>query len=73
MHFVDPDRRTELAARFGEWTVAYIGLKQEPMNNIVNILIVLLIAGWLLGFIGFRETVGSIDPSLLLVAVILLV
>ncbi|MBK9176852.1 MAG: lmo0937 family membrane protein [Flavobacteriales bacterium] len=43
------------------------------MNNLLNIIIVLLIAGWLLGFIGFRETVGSLIHVLIVVAVILLV
>ena len=43
------------------------------MRDIVNIIIVLLIIGWLFGFIGFREAVGNMIHLLLLFAVILLV
>lgn len=40
------------------------------MNGIVNIIIVLLVIGWLVGFIGFGEAVGSLIHLLLVLAVI---
>lgn len=40
------------------------------MNGIVNILIVLLIIGWLVGYIGFGEVVGSLIHILIVLAVI---
>ncbi len=43
------------------------------MNNIVTIIIVLLIVGWLLGFIGFGAVVGNLIHILLIVAVVLIV
>ena len=43
------------------------------MRDIVSIIIVLLIVGWLLGFIGFGAVVGNLIHLLLVVAVILIV
>lgn len=40
------------------------------MNNLINIIIVLLIVGWLVGFIGFGAMVGNMIHILLLLAVI---
>ncbi|MBL7950255.1 MAG: lmo0937 family membrane protein [Flavobacteriales bacterium] len=40
------------------------------MNNLVNIIIVLLIVGWLIGFIGFGAMVGSLIHILLILAVV---
>lgn len=40
------------------------------MNGIVNIIIVLLIVGWLIGFIGFGEVVGNLIHLLIVLAVI---
>ena len=42
------------------------------MNSILNIIIALLIIGWLVGFIGFASMVGSLIHILLAVAVVLL-
>lgn len=42
----------------------------NPMNNLVNIIIVLLIVGWLVGFIGFGAMVGSLIHILLILAVV---
>ncbi|HOY28981.1 MAG TPA: lmo0937 family membrane protein [Flavobacteriales bacterium] len=39
------------------------------MNNLVNIIIVLLIVGWLIGFIGFGAMVGNLIHILLILAV----
>lgn len=43
------------------------------MRDIVNILIVLLIVGWLFGFIGFGAVVGNLIHLLLVVAVVMIV
>lgn len=43
------------------------------MNNLLNIIIVLLVIGWLVGFIGFGSMVGSLIHILLVLAVIGLV
>ena len=43
------------------------------MNDLVSILIVLLIIGWLLGFIGFGALVGNLIHILLIVAVVLII
>ncbi|MBK8635257.1 MAG: lmo0937 family membrane protein [Saprospiraceae bacterium] len=43
------------------------------MRDIVSIIIVLLIVGWLFGFIGFGAVVGNLIPLLLIVAVVLIV
>ncbi|MEO8591257.1 MAG: lmo0937 family membrane protein [Flavobacteriales bacterium] len=43
------------------------------MNNLLNIIIVLLIVGWLIGFIGFGAMVGSLIHILLVLALIGLV
>lgn len=43
------------------------------MGDIVNILIVLLVVGWLLGFIGFGAVVGNLIHLLLVVAVVMIV
>lgn len=43
------------------------------MNNLLNIIIVLLIIGWLVGFIGYGAAVGSLIHLLLVVAVIAIV
>lgn len=40
------------------------------MNNLVNIIIVLLIVGWLIGYIGFGAMVGSLIHILLILAVV---
>ncbi len=40
------------------------------MNSVLNIIIVLLIVGWLIGFIGFGAMVGSLIHILLILAVI---
>jgi len=40
------------------------------MNNLVNLIIVLLIAGWLVGYIGFGAMVGSLIHILLILAVV---
>ncbi|MBR9831664.1 lmo0937 family membrane protein [bacterium] len=40
------------------------------MNGIINLLIVLLIVGWLIGFIGFGAAVGGLIHLLLILAVI---
>lgn len=40
------------------------------MNNLLNIIIVLLIVGWLVGFIGFGAMVGQLIHILLVLAVI---
>lgn len=46
------------------------GEKRTTMNNLVNIIIVLLIVGWLIGFIGFGAMVGSLIHILLILAVV---
>ncbi len=43
------------------------------MNNLLNIIIALLIVGWLVGFIGFGSMVGSLIHILLILALIGLV
>ncbi len=43
------------------------------MNNLINIIIALLIIGWLIGYIGFGSMVGSLIHILLVLAVIGLV
>lgn len=40
------------------------------MNNLLNIIIVLLIVGWLIGYIGFGAMVGNLIHILLIVAVV---
>lgn len=40
------------------------------MNSIVNLLIVLLVVGWLIGFIGFGAMVGNLIHILLILAVV---
>jgi Ca2+-dependent lipid-binding protein len=40
------------------------------MNNLLNIVIVLLVVGWLIGYIGFGSMVGSLIHILLVLAVI---
>lgn len=40
------------------------------MNNLLNIIIVLLIVGWLVGFIGFASAVGGLIHILLVLALI---
>ncbi len=40
------------------------------MNNLLNIIIVLLIVGWLVGYIGFGAAVGSLIHILLVLAII---
>lgn len=45
----------------------------KPMNNLVNIIIVLLIVGWLVGFIGFGALVGNLIHILLILAVVAIV
>lgn len=43
------------------------------MNNLLNIVIVLLVVGWLIGYIGFGAMVGSLIHVLLVLALIGLV
>jgi Family of unknown function (DUF5670) len=43
------------------------------MNNLLNIVIVLLIVGWLVGFIGFGAMVGNLIHILIVLAVIAIV
>jgi hypothetical protein len=43
------------------------------MNNLVNIIIVLLVVGWLIGFIGFGAMVGNLIHILLVLAVVAIV
>jgi len=40
------------------------------MNNLLNIIIVLLIVGWLVGFIGFGAMVGNLIHILIVLAII---
>jgi hypothetical protein len=40
------------------------------MNNLINLIIVLLIVGWLVGYIGFASAVGGLIHILLVVAII---
>jgi hypothetical protein len=40
------------------------------MNGIINLIIVLLIVGWLVGYFGFAELVGNLIHILLILAVI---
>ena len=40
------------------------------MNNLLNIIIVLLIVGWLVGYIGFGSMVGSLIHILIVLAII---
>lgn len=40
------------------------------MNSIVNLLIVLLVVGWLIGFIGFGAMVGNLIHILLILAIV---
>lgn len=51
----------------------YLGKKRTAMNNLLNIIIVLLIVGWLIGYIGFSTAVGSLIHILLVIAVIAIV
>lgn len=41
------------------------------MKGIVNIIILLLVVGWLLGYIGFGAMVGNLIHILLVVAVVM--
>lgn len=43
------------------------------MRGIINIIIILLLIGWLVGYIGFGEMLGSMIHILLVVAVIALI
>ena len=43
------------------------------MNNLLNIIIAVLIIGWLVGFIGFGAAAGNLIHILLLLAVIAIV
>lgn len=47
--------------------------KTIVMNNLVNIIIVLLIVGWLIGYIGFGAMVGNLIHILLILAVVAIV
>jgi len=40
------------------------------MNNLLNILIALLVIGWLIGYIGFGSMVGGLIHILLVLALI---
>lgn len=40
------------------------------MNNLLNIVIVLLIIGWLVGYIGFGAMVGNLIHILIVLAII---
>ena len=44
--------------------------KHKAMNSLINLIIVLLIVGWLIGYIGFGSMVGSLIHILLVLAVI---
>jgi hypothetical protein len=48
----------------------WLNQHQINMNNLLNIVIVLLVVGWLIGFIGFGAMVGSLIHILLVLAVI---
>lgn len=52
---------------------AHGGQNNLTMNNLLNIIIALLIVGWLVGFIGFGSMVGSLIHILLVLALIGLV
>ena len=43
------------------------------MRDLVNIIIVLLVIGWLLGYVGFGALVGNLIHLLLIVAVVMVV
>ena len=47
--------------------------KPVTMDNLINIIIVLLILGWLVGYFAFTAVVGSLIHLLLVVAVIAIV
>lgn len=40
------------------------------MNNMLNIIVVLLVVGWLIGYVGFGAMVGSLLYILLILAII---
>jgi len=40
------------------------------MRGLINLVIVILLIGWLIGYIGFGEAVGSLIHILLVLAVI---
>jgi len=42
----------------------------HAMNNLVNVIILLLIIGWLIGYIGFGAMVGSMIHILLILAIV---
>ncbi len=48
-------------------------LNRNKMRDIVWIIIVLLILGWLLGYLSFGAVVGNLIHILLIVAVVLIV
>jgi uncharacterized membrane protein YGL010W len=48
----------------------WVNQHQINMNNLLNIVIVLLVVGWLIGFIGFGAMVGSLIHILIVLAVI---
>ena len=43
------------------------------MNNMLNIIVALLVVGWLIGYVGFGAMVGSLIHILLVLAIIGLV
>ncbi len=43
------------------------------MRDLVNIIVVLLVIGWLLGYVGFGAMVGNLIHLLLIVAVVMIV
>ncbi len=43
------------------------------MNKLLNIIIVVLVAGWLIGYIGFGAIVGNLIHLLLILAAIALI
>jgi hypothetical protein len=43
------------------------------MRDLVWIIVVILIVGWLLGYIGFGAVVGNLIHILLIVAVVLII
>jgi len=43
------------------------------MRSIVNLIIVLLVVGWLLGYIGFNAMVGNLIHILLIAAVVMII
>jgi len=43
------------------------------MRGLVNIIIILLVGGWLLGYIGYGAMIGNLIHVLLLAAVVMII